>query len=109
MVYPAMEAMAERIHNFVLLNTEPEPLGCRSVFQPAGCQAQNRHLQKLYQPSTNVLGTGVQSTSRNCNNESRNPNGVTGLPNGGRPVEPEFFTSIFTVEGTKVPTPTPKT
>ena len=38
------------------------------------------------QPSPTTLGTGLQSTNRICNNNSRIPNVATGIPNGGRPL-----------------------
>ena len=61
-VYPACKALAKRIHRIILIDTETGPLGCQSVFQSVGYPAQNRHLQKPYQPSATTLGTGLQST-----------------------------------------------
>jgi hypothetical protein len=39
-------------------------------FQSVGCPTEDRHIQKLSQPRTTTLGTGLQSTSRICNNKA---------------------------------------
>jgi hypothetical protein len=40
------------------------------IFQSAGCPTEDRNIQKLSQPRTTTLGTGLQSTSRICNNKA---------------------------------------